>query len=192
MINLMDEYRALLDVITHAALFKLTLNRHKGDIRAISPDVAIASLHKEIDELEEAIASGDPEAVLLELGDITNFALVLAHQAYEAKRQKKALPGMASPDGRVGTELSDGPDRQVATVGRWKPRSRLLEDRWFHSNYEGERSGGDVSPTTVEQNQTVQICPTCKGRGELDIGPSPEDRTCPECKGSGTVVKDQF
>ena len=86
-------YKFLLELMSHAALFKLKLNQHRGDINQISVREAISRARQELDELEFTFQpdEADPEDVLLEVADVTNFLLVVAAKAYEAKKKKTVV-----------------------------------------------------------------------------------------------------
>lgn len=94
-------YKFLLELMSHAALFKLKLNQHRGDINKMTVEQALGRARAELTELEELFTLGrdgnslqtiaDPEAVLLEVADVTNFLLVVAAKAYEAKKEKTVV-----------------------------------------------------------------------------------------------------
>lgn len=85
----MSDHLDTQDAIIAAADMKLSLNRHKGDINTIDPEIAIELAKTELNEALEAIKSDDYEKFLIELGDAFNFIRAAGHSAIQSYRRRK-------------------------------------------------------------------------------------------------------
>lgn len=95
-----DEYDEFLAMQGDAQRYKLKLNAHKGFLGDVPPEALLAKLKEEVVELEEAYARGSSFDMLLELADISNFALGMMISAMRLKRKQKD-----AGTGIEGTEL---------------------------------------------------------------------------------------
>jgi len=57
---------------------KLRKNDHLGGWVNYSDEWMMMRMHQEIEELKEALATGDPDAIIDECGDVSNFAHMIA------------------------------------------------------------------------------------------------------------------
>ena len=86
----MDKYDDTYDAVVHMAKCKMVMNKHKGNIEDIEPDVLINMAKDELDELELATKKDrDYTHVIEEVADVLNFAIAAAHQAIDGYRNRK-------------------------------------------------------------------------------------------------------
>ncbi len=85
----MKKYDDAMEMIAHAARYKMLLNSHKGDIETVPLKAAISMLNSEIEELVRAYGKGDWEKVIVEAGDVMNFLTGIVHQAMTQYRTRK-------------------------------------------------------------------------------------------------------
>jgi len=64
-----------------AMIYKLRRNAHKGNWDDLSLDQASADLTGEVEELQQALASGSTAEILMEAADVANEALIVANIA---------------------------------------------------------------------------------------------------------------
>lgn len=57
---------------------KLRQNEHKGSWLGVRPEHYVMRIMDEVDELQTALALGDPKAIIDECADIANFAMFIA------------------------------------------------------------------------------------------------------------------
>jgi hypothetical protein len=69
------DYDRYLTLLAGAQRYKLKINAHKGDLGNIPVPTLLQLLRKEIDELEEATSRGSEIEIILEAGDVCNFAM---------------------------------------------------------------------------------------------------------------------
>jgi hypothetical protein len=82
-------YDEIMDMICHAARFKMALNSHKGDITLMPPTVAADLAKDEIDEIMGAVRDKNFEKIIIEAGDTLNFLLAIACRAVDDYRNRK-------------------------------------------------------------------------------------------------------
>lgn len=70
-----------------ACLYKLRKNAHKGSLEELDLEQSLKKLREETEELSKAIAEGNQIEVLLEAGDVANFAMILASIAIEGRKR---------------------------------------------------------------------------------------------------------
>jgi len=76
-IHLENEIKTFVD----AMIYKLNKNAHKGKWENLNLSQLRKLLQEEIDELDKAISDGNAVEILLELSDISNFAMMIANVA---------------------------------------------------------------------------------------------------------------
>lgn len=69
-----DDIKRFMD----AMVYKLAKNAHKGRWADLTPGHSFQLLSKEVDELKEAIQTGNTVEIMLESADVANFALIQA------------------------------------------------------------------------------------------------------------------
>lgn len=80
-----DKIRSDVNLFKEAMEEKLEQNSHKGDWTGIPFEYLMQRLFEETDELAEAIAWGDMEAVMKEAADVGNFAMMICSNADRKK-----------------------------------------------------------------------------------------------------------
>ena len=77
------EYEDVLRPFVDAMRYKLASNKHRGkrNWQDLSPEALLNMLKKEVNELEEAIKSGNQIEILLEAADVGNFAMMVSNVA---------------------------------------------------------------------------------------------------------------
>lgn len=102
-----QDYAAQFKLFTDAMKHKLHKNRHKGRWENLSIERAFERMQEEIEELREAIASGNTMDIMLESSDVANFAFILStiaiEQALGVSNVRTGIPGDV-----VRTTLDDG------------------------------------------------------------------------------------
>lgn len=83
------EYADAKAAIEHMAAAKMVMNRHKGNIEDVNPGTLIHLLRHEVEELDEAILSGDMVHIIEEAADIHNFLIGLVQQQINGYRGRK-------------------------------------------------------------------------------------------------------
>lgn len=66
---------------TKAMKYKLYVHSRKGSFDWKSNEVLVKQLKHEVKELEEALEQGDPEMIIAEAADVSNYAYFIADKA---------------------------------------------------------------------------------------------------------------
>lgn len=93
-------YRRDIQRFFYGMLYKLHKNAHKGGWKDGTVDKYIELLRGEMDELEEAIRTGNVVHILDEACDVANFALMIASVAINGESDVHLGPGSSSGEER--------------------------------------------------------------------------------------------
>ena len=85
----MDKYDETHRIIANMGGVKMRLNAHKGNIEDMDPFVLLKALKSEVQELEEAMESGNIMHIMEEAGDVFNFLVGITHQQITLYRIRK-------------------------------------------------------------------------------------------------------
>lgn len=108
----MSDYDREIAALVDAMRYKLKVHKAKGhlanrDGERYSIEEVLELLRGEVEELEEAIASGSPIETILEAADVANYAMMAVLIAHEGishetgKRTKRHLPRAKVDDRKV-------------------------------------------------------------------------------------------
>ena len=81
-------YERELKTFIDAMRYKLMKNAHKGRWEDLDLKTALKRLKDEVEELEEAIENGNEIEVILESGDVANYAMIVANIAVQKMNGK--------------------------------------------------------------------------------------------------------
>ena len=86
-----DSYSETKEILGAMALVKMKMNAHKGAIEDIETGHLIGMLRSEIQELEEAINTGDRAHIVEEAADAMNYIVAIVHQQITTYRKRKEV-----------------------------------------------------------------------------------------------------
>lgn len=84
-----NKYDEAYDITVHMARAKMAMNSHKGNIEDKDVSSIISMAKRELDELEEAISSGDYLHIIEEVADVLNFSIAASYKALDNYRNRR-------------------------------------------------------------------------------------------------------
>ena len=85
-----DDLKPRLKLFFEAMVYKLARNANKGRWEDLDVDSSMIRLREEVQELAEAIDTGNGVEMLMEAADVANFAMILADIATDKKEPDNA------------------------------------------------------------------------------------------------------